>query len=89
VLIQWFVADVSVAAFPARALQEKQEKTPLPAEYVENQKAVDGALLGSLRCAGPAVVCLACQSRITKLAVGTGLDLCCDAGVASSVHLCS
>jgi len=28
--------------------QEKQEKAPLPAEYVANQKAVDAALLGKL-----------------------------------------
>jgi hypothetical protein len=31
--------------------QEKAEKAPLPAEYVANQKAVDAALLGKLRCA--------------------------------------
>lgn len=29
---------------------EQTEKTPLPAEYVANQKAVDAALLGKLRC---------------------------------------
>ena len=30
---------------------EKAEKAALPAEYVANQKAVDAALLGKLRCA--------------------------------------
>lgn len=37
--------------------QEKQEKAPLPAEYVANQKAVDAALLGKLRCAPAARPC--------------------------------
>lgn len=43
--------------------QEKQEKAPLPAEYVANQKAVDAALLGKLRWAlggGAGWGCWAC-----------------------------
>lgn len=53
---RWPTRRARAAAAPQSEegfFQEKQEKAPLPAEYVANQKAVDAALLGKLRCAAP------------------------------------